>query len=421
MKFKENLKRFCTLNRHHDAGFTLVELIVVIAILAILAGVAVPAYSGYVTQANKTSDLTLVGEVVSAMQLQYYAEPGFVGVSSVALTEDGASAAATDTFANAAMSAAFGNSWATAENLSLRYDKWGNGAAVAQTVVANFAQAVANGDALADIYNGTATPSYAENVDELFDVLKDTSIEIGDKLDQSGAELVQGAANITMTAEITAEEFAEKWKTAVWDSSFLMGGEGVYSGDTSTLTEEALQNAVANAAVIKARNASIGSYLQNIGYSAGVYNAFFNFNYEGSSVPQDAVAVIMDPNSNMSAFNALAAELGAAGVTDLDQFSTDLGNYFANQAYTDGLAYYAMMNTVNGVEKGNTDDETYWDNMSSAVSIYGSIARGEVSLDELNAMYTNLGSVGDNSVVITLMAQNGELVIQVSPLAALPN
>ena len=35
-----------------NGGFTLVELIVVIAILAILAGVAVPAYSGYITNAN---------------------------------------------------------------------------------------------------------------------------------------------------------------------------------------------------------------------------------------------------------------------------------------------------------------------------------------------------------------------------------
>ena len=66
MKFKENFKRFMTLNRHHDGGFTLVELIVVIAILAILAGVAVPVYSGYIKKAEKAGDLQLLGAINQA-------------------------------------------------------------------------------------------------------------------------------------------------------------------------------------------------------------------------------------------------------------------------------------------------------------------------------------------------------------------
>ena len=43
-----------------NGGFTLVELIVVIAILAILAGVAVPAYTGYITKAQQSADMQVI-------------------------------------------------------------------------------------------------------------------------------------------------------------------------------------------------------------------------------------------------------------------------------------------------------------------------------------------------------------------------
>jgi len=49
-------------------GFTLVELIVVIAILAILAGVAVPAYTGYITKARQSADVQALSTVNTAAQ-----------------------------------------------------------------------------------------------------------------------------------------------------------------------------------------------------------------------------------------------------------------------------------------------------------------------------------------------------------------
>ena len=62
MKLTKTLKRFWNMQKQ-TGGFTLVELIVVIAILAILAGVAIPAYSGYITKANEAADQQLLSAV----------------------------------------------------------------------------------------------------------------------------------------------------------------------------------------------------------------------------------------------------------------------------------------------------------------------------------------------------------------------
>lgn len=88
---KENkIKKFFTLKHRPDAGFTLVELIVVIAILAILAGVSVPAYTGYIKRAEEAKDQLLIAAVNEAFAggcLEAGIEVGTVTDASVSVVD----------------------------------------------------------------------------------------------------------------------------------------------------------------------------------------------------------------------------------------------------------------------------------------------------------------------------------------------
>ncbi len=68
-----------THTQHHghdrQAGFTLVELVIVIAIVIILSVISVPIYRGYVDKAKWSEYYALFGTIISA-QKAYYAEHG---------------------------------------------------------------------------------------------------------------------------------------------------------------------------------------------------------------------------------------------------------------------------------------------------------------------------------------------------------
>lgn len=56
-----------TLARRAQAGFTLIELMIVVAIIGILAAVALPAYQDYTVRAKVTEGLSLAASAKTAV------------------------------------------------------------------------------------------------------------------------------------------------------------------------------------------------------------------------------------------------------------------------------------------------------------------------------------------------------------------
>jgi len=87
------MKRIQTMKRRAQAGFTLIELMIVVAIIGILAAVALPAYQDYQIRAQVAEGPTLAAGLKTAVADYFSASGAFPGSIPVAKCGDSGTAA----------------------------------------------------------------------------------------------------------------------------------------------------------------------------------------------------------------------------------------------------------------------------------------------------------------------------------------
>jgi type IV pilus assembly protein PilE len=74
-------------NKKNQAGFTLIELMIVVVVIAILASVAIPSYTGYITDARRQGAVQEMLKIASAQE-QFYMDNKAYASTLVALGYD---------------------------------------------------------------------------------------------------------------------------------------------------------------------------------------------------------------------------------------------------------------------------------------------------------------------------------------------
>ena len=332
MKFSKNWKRFWTMDRHHAEGFTLVELIVVIAILAILAGVAVPAYSGYVTSANKQADMTLVGDVAHALTLAYYngdlESDGYIILSSVDGTAPDYN---NNPEINVAMEKAFGTNWAN--TMTLKYDGW-----LGMTSDQDFAEAY-----LASSYNGNEDALIAQlgsATNTLKDALASAPNLVGSSfssyLTENGVnkndnQAVSNAAVLYAANTIgTMDAAKEAAVNAAFQNFYTPGASGYGNATTLTTALKAELGTFGAVAAVYAHGEAFGQYVAGNG-NTSLLEDFHNINAAAITNPEDALTQ-MATNLNTLVYTAQtdpAINPFALQYIGSNQYSKDLNAYLA--------------------------------------------------------------------------------------------
>ena len=389
--------------RYGDAGFTLVELVVVIAVLAILAGVGAVAYNGYIEYAHKGVDRQTVGEIIHALELADYADPTLFGENphgSVLLHQAGVTAS--DDGVNRALEDA-------GINQSLSYADW-EGAIDAEQFKTNVLQKIV--EELPFVDGSTVRIGYADIADECWAAVK--------------------AATDKMTELATSSEIQMSG-----DPEKLMPGLVLLAAKNSTSTDwtgtiDHTQNLAQNLPTIAARNYAFAAYLES---NYGDYEGKDKDLAKLRSI-QDA---LLDPtelvDENLSGVSETYKQAVKAYLKN-EVYKDNDGNSHS-QAWVDAQGYNTFMKAVDtqyGSLLQNTgkkdssgkdileftgDPQTFWNEAGSFISG----AAQAVNMDQTSRQnYLNSLPASGKGILVTISGRStdGTLNINVYPPEAKP-
>lgn len=351
-KFKENFKRFWSLQKHSNGGFTLVELIVVIAILAILAGIAVPAYSGYVEKTNKQADQTLVSEVEQALMLAYYDDSTeFSGSAIVCLSTTGASLGTTgDTYTDAAMEVVFGETWDQPGTLALKYDGW------------------------ASSYEGTSFDGSEEVLISKVDVLTET---LGETIYNASGDTFKNFLSVNGLTQSDA------------------GGAAVLyvAQTTANLTEEQQAKFVEGIA----NSSQFDTMILNLSNNA--FGGIDDTKVVAATAAYYAIAEAYNTKNN------LGVSLETTNITDVDSAGEAVLKFFNDIVIADGDGGAKLMTYLKDTEKGAAADAlAYLDVMNTVNGAKNMVISS--GLNDFSSLSGIFSGHGDGNIYIYLLKTN---------------
>lgn len=436
MDLKKKLKRFFTLTRKANDGFTLVELIVVIAILAILAGVGSVGYAGYIKSANKGNDKVLVGEVMQALETSAYSymadfnvagqysdglqiPVGFVVMSDEVLTgsngETGYIVALSTDTANhpvgKSLEAAFGADYGM--NYKLSYPEWETGAIGGST-----------------LHNATAGMlGKITSTGDLMIALQDLIQLTNEKYDDSGDLIITVAGNIAdyngdgavNAADKTA--FVQKWMdesdTAYSSVGFGLGGRENYSAVRLGYNNSFAEYVRANYEGEKDAD-TLANGIANYGQSAGELAYDVAYDKAGGGIGGKIAGNVAKATANAAAPNATfpyTANAKAFDDPDYPGYNDEevaklYEEWLAGPAKQDAAMFYDTMVTA------ATDGAKYAEENGTDKFVDWFAAQAQAYSDNMNAVQDMVA--GKSAIVVVAYYQNGLMDFEVYSTEADP-